>query len=72
MWGTELTERHGMAEILNFPARPKGAPPANEAALPRASAAILFFTGVRYERMAEPAPAGTTPGPKKPRGRRRA
>ena len=61
-----------MAEILNFPARPKCAPPANEAAIPSASAAILFFTGVRYERMAEPAPAGTTPGPKKPRGRRRA
>lgn len=61
-----------MAEILNFVARPKAAPPAREGASARQSAAILFFTGIRYERGDEPAPADSSPGPKKPRRRRRA
>lgn len=36
-------------------------------AFPRQSAAILFFTGVRYERPPEPA---SKPGSLSPRGRR--
>ena len=36
------------------------------------TAVILFYTGIRYERMAEAAPVRDAPGPKRPRGRRRA
>lgn len=66
-----------MAEILTFPARPKSTLTATDAAVPAMSAAILFFTGVRYERIAETGRVegetkGTTPKPKKPRRRRRA
>ncbi len=77
MWAIELTERHFMAEILTFPARRRNALPAAGPHAPSAPAAILFFTGVRYERAAdtatdEPGAARTNPDPKKPRGRRRA
>ena len=59
-----------MGDLINLPSRPVRA---EAAALPQGqSAAILLFTGIRYERMADAEPARETPGPKKPRGRRRA
>ena len=67
-----------MGDLINFQTSPRREHLHRQSALllPQqdATATILLFTGIRYERMAEaePAPAQETPGPKKPRGRRRA
>lgn len=59
-----------MGDLINLPLRRLRA---EAAAQPQSqSATILLFTGIRYERIAEADPARETPGPKKPRGRRRA
>jgi|GEM_PF-6919264 hypothetical protein len=58
-----------MGEIVCLPdriARPLRRAEINQ---PGASAQILMFTGIRYERMGDPQ---VRPDPKKPRGRRRA
>lgn len=60
-----------MGEVIAFSPKPDRAPPRRPDG-PAGAAAILFFTGVRYERMAEPQPAQETPGPKRPPRRRRA
>lgn len=61
-----------MGEVIAFRLRPHRAAPVPQNREGATPAAILFFTGVRYERMAEPEPVRETPGPKRPRPRRRA
>jgi hypothetical protein len=58
-----------MGEIVCLPERIARPASRAKAELSSASAQILLFTGIRYERMSEPQ---TRPDPKKPRGRRRA
>lgn len=53
-----------MSIVIPFALRAKAA--RDHHAMPGESAQILFFTGVRYERQAEPAPAA-----REPRGRGR-
>ena len=53
-----------MAVILKFPSETRASPPAVTAQ--GASAQILFFTGVRYERAA----VAETKAPRRPRRRR--
>lgn len=61
-----------MGELINLRLRPALTAPTPERIPTAREATILLFTGIRYERMAEPPPARETPDPKKPRGRRRA
>ena len=61
-----------MGDLIDFPEKPATKRAGRVPHAAAAGATILLFTGIRYERMAEPAPERGSPDPKKPRGRRRA
>ena len=61
-----------MATIIEFHARDRGTDSAADHQGERATAEILLFTGIRYERHRDAAPAaGSTEPVRKPRGARK-
>lgn len=61
-----------MGELIELKTRRSRGLPDRERPAPGHTAALLLFTGVRYERDTETETARETPGPNRPRGRRRA